>query len=101
MKTIKKILEVEFTNIDSTDKYSRNSYGGNGFYLNIDENRFAELFCVNGDLCNSMFLESNYSMFFQDELEVVQEDQSGKVSEDFALKMIAIVANKEKIKEIE
>ncbi len=98
------------TNIISTQKYTGTNYPESGIAFNTDENNIEEVFFVIRETNLSMYLGAYVSVkhipFIKELYEsksvgenpVSIESNTSTISEDFALKVIAL--NKEKFKEL-
>lgn len=98
------------TNVNSSLKFNPSSYDGPGSYENTDEIGFKELMVVlpKNNIVWS-FNESTYNELVEviileqgtQELKVSEEvNKENSVTEDFALKMMSIVVNKEKFNDL-
>lgn len=98
------------TKVSSVDKFVKSNYPNGRVFENEDEMGIVELIVMAPDSTVWNVPISTVSilkeeLFSNDELEelnkeVVKEPKENTVSEDFALKMIAIVTNKEKFSDL-
>jgi len=96
-------MNIKETNLSSAEKFTVTMYSGVGVYKNTDESGFTQ-YMVAMPKSNAVwtFTESMLNEVIEAfELTAkVEEQKQNIVSEDFALKMMAIAMNKEKFNDL-
>jgi len=102
-------MNIKETKLSSIEKFTASIYDGVGVYKNTDEIGVTEFMVVMPKnnavwhFTESMFNEVIEAFSVKDELEYTpkaEETKQNIVSEDFALKMMAIAINKEKFNDL-
>ncbi len=97
--------------IKTEDKFNSDKYPESGFYKTNQEANLQELMYVNKvtKVCQWVDSWQNASLIFTIEkeepkedttIELIKQDDTNKITEEFALKMISIALNKEKYKDL-
>ena len=109
---MKAFIEIKESNVKIANLYNENQYGGLGVYLNTNEEGIKDYLFVNNRLvlhlgnysqCKDIFETNTKIDTIKPELleqpEPLEEIEQ-VVSESFALKMVALVLNKEKFNDL-
>ena len=84
-----KTTEVHETNIKSLDKYNISMYSERGIVINTDDTGLKEILFV-ASFVTMIAIGGDIGFLKIANKEDEQKDESGSVSEDFALKMLGI-----------
>lgn len=79
----------EETNVSSHDKFLLSSYAGEGCYMNADENGIVEVVLVIDGSCWVFPVSITKLSTTKNEGKEQQHEEQNKVTENFALKMLA------------